>query len=177
MNDESGRSPGPEAGPAPGPEAGPAPARRSGATLGPGTGQASGPGSRGASADRVERFRSWLQAYAEALKTGTLGSLDRLFAVQTSYQPGPFAALLHGRRSIRSYWEAVLEDRAGLAISAEVLGAGGTHAVAHWRLTWRDGGPDGAERVADGVLIAALDAFGRCNSLREWSILREDQGG
>jgi SnoaL-like domain len=143
---------------------------------GPGSGPAFTPGPRGAPVDRVDRFRIWLQRYAEALETGDLESLDRLFAVQTSYQPGPFATLLNGRRAIRSYWEAVLEDRVGLSIRAEVLGAGGTHAVAHWRLTWRDGGADGAERVADGILIAALDAFGRCNSLREWSIQAVEGG-
>lgn len=166
MSDERGQPPEPERGPGPASisEADP------GSSPEPGRASWAGPGPRGAPVNRVERFRTWLQSYAEALETGALGSLDRLFAVQTSYQPGPFAALLNGRRAIRSYWEAVLEDRVGLSISAEVLGAGGTHAVAHWRLIWRDGGADGAERVADGILIAALDAFGRCNSLREWSI-------
>ena len=34
--------------------------------------------------------------------------------------------------------------------------------VAHWRVS-------SADRAADGVWVVALDARGRCESLREWS--------
>lgn len=118
--------------------------------------------------ERIERLRTWLDEYGTALESGDLEALERLFAVQTRFQPGPFATLLRGRRSIRRYWEGVLPARSGLAIAAEVLGAGATHGIAHWRLTWRNAG--GREQIADGVLIAAFDPIGRCTSLREWTI-------
>lgn len=139
-------------------------------------GQAAGAGA----ADRIERWRSWLESFASALETGDLTAIDRLFAVETSYQAGPFSPLLRGRRSIRSYWETVLADRAGLAISAEALGVGATYAVAHWTLTWGTGGdsaarsggesPTSSGRTADGMILAAFDPMGRCSSFREWTL-------
>jgi hypothetical protein len=120
-------------------------------------------GGTAAPAERVERWRAWLETFASALETGDGAAIDRLFAVETSYQPGPFAAILNGRRAIRAYLEGVRGDRAGLAISAEALGVGATYAIAHWRHEWSSG-------AADGIVLAAFDPFGRCTSFREWTL-------
>ena len=48
-------------------------------------------------ADRIERFRAWIEEYATALETGDFGALDRLFAIEATYRPGPFSAMLRGR--------------------------------------------------------------------------------
>jgi len=50
----------------------------------------------------------------------------------------------------------------GASFTAQVLGAGDTYGVAHWRVA-------SADRALDGVWVVALDARGRCESLREWS--------
>jgi hypothetical protein len=118
-------------------------------------------------ADRVERFRAWVEAYANALEGGDLDALDRLFAVEATYRPGPFSAIVRGRRAIRSYLETVLADRPGLAVQARALGVGSTYAIAHWVAAWE--APQG-DAVADAIMLAAFDPFGRCTSLREWSV-------
>lgn len=118
----------------------------------------------------MERFRAWLEAYATALEAGDTGALDVLFAVEASYRPGPFQPVLHGRQAIREHVAAQLVGRAGLSVQAKALGIGTTYGVAHWVAAWTD--RDG-DRVLDGMLLAAFDPFGRCTSLREWSIAGE----
>lgn len=114
--------------------------------------------------DRVERVRAWVERFTTALETGDAPTLERAFAVECGYRPAPFHAELRGRGPIV---RALLERagrRPGLAIAAEVLGAGGTFAVVHWRLTWPEEVP-----AEDGILLVALDVTGRCNGLREWA--------
>jgi hypothetical protein len=118
-------------------------------------------------ADRIERFRAWIEEYATALETGDFGALDRLFAIEATYRPGPFSAVLRGRRAIRGYLESLLGDRPSFAVTARALGVGSTYAIAHWVNGWRDGDADAVE---DGILLAAFDTFGRCTSLRAWAV-------
>jgi hypothetical protein len=117
--------------------------------------------------DRVERFRAWIEEYATALETGDFSALDRLFAIEATYRPGPFSTLLRGRRAIRSHLESQLSERPSFAVTARALGVGATYAVAHWVSGWRDGEENAVE---DGILLAAFDQFGRCTSLRAWSV-------
>jgi hypothetical protein len=117
--------------------------------------------------DRVERFRAWLEEFATALEAGQLPALDRLFAIEATYRPGPFTAVLQGRRAIRGYFETLLAGRSSLSINAQVLGVGSTYGIAHWVSGWKAADVDSA---ADGILLVALDPFGRCTSLREWSV-------
>jgi hypothetical protein len=117
--------------------------------------------------DRVERFRAWLEEFATALETGQLAALDRLFAIEATFRPGPFAAVLRGRRAIRGYYETLLAGRPSVSINAQVLGVGATYGIAHWVSGWKAGD---ADAVADGIMLVALDPFGRCTSLREWSV-------
>jgi hypothetical protein len=127
-----------------------------------------GAGSR--AADRVERFRAWLEALAEAMETADLAALDRLFALEASYRPGPFEPVLRGRHAIRAHFGAQLAERGTVAVSARALGVGTTYGVAHWVVGWSAGGRD---RMDDGVLLAAFDPLGRCTSLRSWSAVGE----
>ena len=120
-----------------------------------------------AGAGRVEQFRAWIEEYATALETGDFGALDRLFALEATYRPGPFTAVLRGRRAIRSYLESLLSGRPSFAVTARALGVGSTYAIAHWVSGWREGDADAVE---DGILLAAFDPFGRCTSLRAWAV-------
>ena len=112
--------------------------------------------------ERVERVRAWVEALTSALETGDLDAMGRLFAVECSWQPGPFATVLRGRAAIREHLATRLAGMPGLDTRAEILGAGATHAVIHWSLTW--GGDDGR---ADGILVVAFDAMGRGAAVRE----------
>ena len=118
-------------------------------------------------ADRVERVRAWVEAFTTALEAGDLDAAERLFAVECSWQPGPFAPVLRGRVPIRAHLAARLAGMPHLDTRAEILGAGATYGVVHWSLTW-DG--DGTERRADGILLVALDAMGRGAAVREWTL-------
>ena len=64
-------------------------------------------------------------------------------------------------RDQRRTWLLYSGEWPEAAFSAQVLGAGDTYGVAHWRVASRD-------RALDGVLVAALDDRGRCTSLRQW---------
>jgi hypothetical protein len=64
---------------------------------------------------------------------------------------------------------AQIEGRESLAVTARALGVGSTYAIAHWAAAWQNA--DGQDAVEDAVLLAAFDPFGRCTSLRVWSVL------
>jgi hypothetical protein len=111
--------------------------------------------------DAVGRFTRWLTAYGDAWEAADAQAMASLFVVGATLQPDPFAALIRGRRAIRGYLEDLLAGTGAVSFSAEVLGAGHTYGVAHYRAS-------GATRKLDGVLVCALDARGRCESLRQW---------
>ena len=118
-------------------------------------------------AERMERVRAWVESFTLALEGGDLDALGRLFAIECSWQPGPFVPALQGRAAIRGHVEGRLAAMPGLDTRAEVLGAGATYAVFHWALGW---GARGAGERADGVLLVALDPMGRCAAIREWTL-------
>ncbi|HLB44965.1 MAG TPA: nuclear transport factor 2 family protein [Candidatus Limnocylindrales bacterium] len=112
-------------------------------------------------AGRLEAFTRWLTAFGDAWEAGDAAVLGGLFAVGATFQPTPFFALVRGRRAIAGYFAELLAQWPGASFAAQVLGAGDTYGVAHWRVTSGD-------HALDGVLVAALDARGRCTSLRQW---------
>lgn len=111
---------------------------------------------------RVEAFTSWLTAFGDAWEAGEAGALGSLFVVGVTFAPDPFAELVRGRRAVVAWFAERFAEWPGAAFTAQVLGAGDTYGVAHWRVT-------SGERAADGVWVVALDPRGRCESLREWS--------
>jgi hypothetical protein len=111
---------------------------------------------------RVEAFTAWLTSMGDAWERGDATGLTALFTVGASFAPDPFAEVVRGRRAIISWFESVVADWRGSAFAAQVLGVGDTYGVAHWRVATDT-------RAIDGVWVVALDARGRCESLREWS--------
>jgi limonene-1,2-epoxide hydrolase len=111
--------------------------------------------------------RAWVEALTGALETGDLDAAMRGFAVECSWQPGPFAEAARGKAAIRALLAARLATMPGLDTRAEILGAGATYGVVHWSLAW--GGRAPGER-ADGVLLVALDPMGRGSAVREWTV-------
>lgn len=111
--------------------------------------------------DTVGRFRGWLTAYGNAWEAADPGAMAALFVVGATLQPDPFAPLIRGRRAIRDHLQELVAGAGSVSFSAEVLGAGRTYGVAHFRAA-------GEGRILDGVIVCALDARGRCESLRQW---------
>ncbi len=109
----------------------------------------------------VMRFSRWLTAYGDGWEAGDADAMAALFVVGATFQPDPFAPVIRGRRAIHNYLVEFVANDPRAAFSAEALGAGATYGVAHFRVV-------GGSREIDGVLLCALDARGRCESLRQW---------
>lgn len=114
---------------------------------------------------RLEAFATWLGSYGDAWEAADADSMETIFAPGATYQPAPFSELIRGRPAIAEHWRGRLRGLTRVAFRAQVLGAGDTYGIAHFRVSSVSAtGP----LVRDGVLLCALDARGRCTSLREW---------
>lgn len=110
---------------------------------------------------QLEAFRQWLTALGDAWEAGDAGAAAALFTVGATLQPTPFAELVRGRRGIHEYFAELFSSGPRPSFSAQVLGAGDTYGIAHWRVSSGD-------HVMDGVFVCALDGRGRCTSFRQW---------
>ena len=119
---------------------------------------------------RLESFSRWLADFGDAWERADADGMAALFVVGATLQRTPFTELLRGRRQIRDYLAEQLAGAQGIEFRAQVLGAGDTYGVAHWRASYRLAlpGVEPVQRVRDGILICALDERGRCTSLRQW---------
>ena len=124
---------------------------------------------------QLDAFTGWLAAFGDAWERRDADALAALFVVEASYQRTPFSELRRGRRAIRDEWAGRLVGTENVAFRAQVLGVGGTYAIAHYRVSERPAGGT-VTRVEDGILLAALDARGRCTSLRRWAHDQEHSG-
>ena len=106
-------------------------------------------------------FTDWITGYGDAWESADARLAGPLFAVSATLQMTPFSELIRGRRAIREYLHDLFADWDEATFTAQILGAGDTYGVAHWRIA-------SPERAMDGVLVAALDDRGRCTSLRQW---------
>jgi hypothetical protein len=106
-------------------------------------------------------FTEWLTRYGDAWEAGDGEAGAALFAVGATLQRTPFETLLRGRRAIREHFDVAFADLRGASFTAQVLGAGDTYGVAHFRVGTVD-------HALDGVMVVALDERGRCTSLRQW---------
>jgi ketosteroid isomerase-like protein len=113
------------------------------------------------SASRVDEVSRWLTALGDGWESGDADAVASLFAVGATMQATPFDELIRGKRAIRDHFADEFQGWPGASFAAQVLGAGDTYGVAHWRVT-------SGSRARDGVLVAALDGRGRCTSLRQW---------
>ena len=110
----------------------------------------------------LDRFTRWLTALGDALEAADAEALKPLFTVEATFAPDPFAPLAQGRRAVIDRLAGEIAEGTGLRFTARVLGAGETYGVAHVRLV-------SDARTADGVVLVAMDARGRCTALRRWS--------
>ncbi len=106
-------------------------------------------------------FTEWLTRFGDAWEAGDADAAGAVFAVGATLQVTPFADLIRGRRAIRDQLNAEFVEWPDASFAVQVLGAGDTYGIAHWRVSSRD-------HAKDGVLVAALDDRGRCTSLRQW---------
>lgn len=113
------------------------------------------------SPSRLEAVSRWLTALGDAWESNDADAAASLFAVSATLQQTPFQELIRGRRAIRDHFAAEFEQWSGVTFAAQVLGAGDTYCVVHWRVS-------SGLRARDGVLVAAIDERGRCTSLRQW---------
>ena len=111
---------------------------------------------------RLAAFTEWLTAFGDAWEAADADRLGPLFTVGATFAPDPFAALIGRRRALVAFFGDLFGEWPQASFSAQVLGVGDTYGVAHWRVSSHD-------RALDGVWVVALDARGRCESLREWS--------
>jgi SnoaL-like domain len=109
----------------------------------------------------LANFTAWLTSYGDAWEAGDADAAAALFTVGATLQPTPFDDLIRGRRLIHAHLVELFAGMHGVSFVAQVLGAGDTYGVAHWRVAT-------ADFALDGVLVAALDERGRCTSLRQW---------
>ncbi len=114
-----------------------------------------------AGSSALNAFTTWLTSYGDAWEQADAELAGSLFAVGATLQDTPFSQLLRGRRAIREHLAELFATWEEATFSAQILGAGDTYGVAHWRIA-------SPERAVDGVLVAALDERGRCTSLRQW---------
>lgn len=113
----------------------------------------------------LESFTAWLSRFGDGWEAVDADALAATFGPVASLQPAPFGEVLRGRQPIADYWRTELADVRDVHFSAQVLGAGDTYGIAHWRVAFTRAAE---QRVRDGILLAALDARGRCTSLRLW---------
>ncbi|MEA2676126.1 MAG: hypothetical protein QOJ81_267 [Chloroflexota bacterium] len=111
---------------------------------------------------RLEVFTAWLTAFGDAWEAGDAAAMGPLFTIGATFAPDPFMELVRGRRSLIAAFTEQFAAWPHAAFSAQALGAGETYGVAHWRVASGD-------QALDGVWVVALDARGRCESLRQWS--------
>ena len=111
---------------------------------------------------RLQAFSAWLTAFGDAWESGDSAALGPLFTVGATFAPDPFAEIVRGRRAVTAWFGDAFAAWPGASFTAQVLGVGDTYGVAHWHVAT-------GERALDGVWVVALDARGRCESLREWS--------
>src|SRR5829696_3754205 len=98
----------------------------------------------------LSAFTEWLTRYGDAWEGSDSKLAGSLFAVGATLQDTPFSQLLRGRRAIGEYLFDLFADWQDASFTAQILGAGDTYGVAHWRIS-------SPERSIDGVLVAALD--------------------
>jgi hypothetical protein len=113
------------------------------------------------------KFDRWIEAYGLAWETKDPEAAANLFVEDATYQETPFDEPMRGRAEITEYWSSATGSQDEIRFSYEILAASAGEGIAHWganfvRLA------TGTPVKIDGVLLAKLDADGRCTEFREW---------
>lgn len=124
----------------------------------------------------MERFRLWLEQFSDAWRAGDPEAVVDLFAPGACYRDMPFSEPLVGVEAIREYWaQGVRHSRRDVRFEAEVLAVADDAGIAHWSGEFTSEPAEHRVQL-DGILVARLDADGRCTDLREWWQRIEDHG-
>jgi hypothetical protein len=117
-----------------------------------------------------ETFEGWLDAYGRAWETRDPAAAAELFTEDAVYHETPFDEPMRGRAEISDYWSDVTRSQDDVRFSYEILAA--SEGVARWRADFLRLPARTPVRL-DGILLARLDAEGRCTEFREWWHHRE----
>lgn len=133
-------------------------------------------GASPASAENVSKasVAEWLGAYGKAWETRDADAAAALFAENATYHENPHEEPFNGRTAIHDYWSRVTADQRDVSFTSNVITTFGRSAVAHWSARFA-AVSSGATINLDGVFLLEFDERGRCNSLREWWIVKVDQ--
>lgn len=112
-------------------------------------------------------FKSWLDAYGQAWSKRDPEAAAALFAENGTYQVTPFLKPMCGRKAIFEYWTEVARTEENVEFGYEILAANGELNIAKWSASFVIV-PQSLKTKLDGIFLIALNAEGRCTSLREW---------
>ena len=116
----------------------------------------------------MERFTLGLERFGDAWRHRDPEAIGDLFSPSARYQDTPFAEPLDGRDDIRDYWTRAGRHSADdVEFHAEPLAFDDNAGIAHWHAEFTTL-PAEHHVALDGILMATLDAQGRCTDLREW---------
>ena len=118
-------------------------------------------------------FQSWLEAYGKAWEERDPEAAAALYAEDGTYQVTPFSEPLRGRKAIFEYWCGVARTEENVRFGYEILVANPEMNIARWWASFVIV-PQGLKTKLDGIFLIALDADGRCTSLREWWHKQQD---
>lgn len=113
-----------------------------------------------------DTFHSWLGTYGRAWIDRDPEAAAALYAPDCTYQVTPFLEPLRGRAAILEYWREVAETQEKIEFGHEILALTADYGIARWRASFVRV-PPGLPTKLDGIFLIALDANGRCTSLRE----------
>jgi hypothetical protein len=119
-----------------------------------------------------ETFEGWLDAYGRAWEAGDPEAAAKLFTEDAAYHETPFDEPMRGREEILEYWSGVPRSQGDVRFSYEILAASEEEGIAHWNADFVRL-PARTPVQLDGILLAKLDAGGRCTEFREWWHRRE----
>jgi hypothetical protein len=114
-----------------------------------------------------ETFEGWLDVYGRAWETRDQAAAAELFTQDAAYHETPFDKPMRGREEISNYWSDVPRFQDEIRFSYEILAASEKEGVAHWNADFLRLPARTPVRL-DGILLAKLDADGRCTEFREW---------
>ncbi len=112
-------------------------------------------------------LKAWLAAYGRAWMGRDARTAAELYAEDGTYQVTPFVEPMRGRTAILEYWSHVAATQRNIQFGYEVLAATAEMGIARWWASFVIV-PQGLQTKLDGIFVIALDAGGRCRSLREW---------
>lgn len=124
----------------------------------------------------MERFEIWLNRYADAWTHRDPDAVLELFAPGALYHESPFAEPIEGNEAIRDYWaRGMRHSGRDVEFEAQALAMSDDSGLAHWRGQFTALPSEDTVQL-DGILMATLDAEGRCTEFREWWHRLEDHG-